>query len=125
MNGSIRQTLPFIGLLFTVIVVYSEDSFYFGQFSSRIGCGLLSEVVSHVRLFVTPWTIAYQTPLSMEFSRQGYWSGLPFLFPRDLPNPGIESGSPSLQADSSLFEPPGKHNGLLSLRFQLRSGVGE
>ena len=44
MNGSIRQTLPFIGLLFTVIVVYSEDSFYFGQFSSRIGCGLLSEV---------------------------------------------------------------------------------
>ena len=75
MNGSIRQTLPFIGLLFTVIVVYSEDSFYFGQFSSRIGCGLLSEVVSHVRLFVTPWTIAYQTPLSMEFSRQGYWSG--------------------------------------------------
>ena len=44
MNGSIRRTLPFIGLLFTVIVLYPEDSFYFGQFSSRTGCGLLSEV---------------------------------------------------------------------------------
>ena len=60
-------------------------------------------------LFEIPWTIAHQAPLSMEFSRQEYWSGLPFPSPGDLPNPGIESQSPSLQADSSLFEPSGKH----------------
>ena len=45
---------------------------------------------SHVRLFVAPWTVARQAPLSMRFSRQEYWSGLQFPFPGDLPNPGIE-----------------------------------
>ena len=58
-------------------------------------------VLSHVQLFATPWTVAHQAPLSMGFSRQGYWSGLPFPSPGDLPNPGIEPGSPALQADSS------------------------
>ena len=48
---------------------------------------------------MTPWTVAHQAPQSMEFSRQEYWSGLPFPFPGDLPNPGIEPGSPTLQAD--------------------------
>ena len=57
---------------------------------------------------VTPWTIACQDPLSMGFSRQGYWSGLPFPSPGGLPNPGIEPGSPALQADSLLTELPGK-----------------
>ena len=52
--------------------------------------------LSHVRLFATPWTVAYQAPPSMGFSRQEYWSGLPFLSPRDLPNPGIEPRSPAL-----------------------------
>ena len=47
---------------------------------------------SHVRLFVTPWTVAYQAPPSMGFSRQEYWSALLFPSPGDLPNPGIESG---------------------------------
>ena len=47
---------------------------------------------SRVRVFATPWTVAYQAPLSMRFSRQGYWSGLPFPSPRDLPNPGIDWG---------------------------------
>ena len=47
----------------------------------------------------TPWTVAFQTPLSMGFSRQEYWSGLPFLSPGDLPDPGIEPGSPAV-ADS-------------------------
>ena len=56
--------------------------------------------VSHVQLSVTPWTVARQAPLSMEFSRQDYWSGLPFPSPGDLPDPGIEPGSPALQADS-------------------------
>ena len=50
--------------------------------------------------FVTPWTVSRQAPLSMEFSRQEYWCGLPFPPPGDLPNPGIKPGSPALQADS-------------------------
>ena len=65
--------------------------------------------LSRVRLFVTPRTVAYQAPPSMEFSRQEYWSGLPFPSPGDLPNPGIEPGSPALEADALTSEPPGKH----------------
>src|SRR5574337_1098638 len=58
--------------------------------------------------FVTPWTVACQAPLSMELSRQEYWSGLPFPPPGDLPDPGIKPGSPALQADSLPSKPPGK-----------------
>ena len=54
------------------------------------------------------WTVAHQAPIFMEFSRQEYWSGQPFLSPGDLPDPGIKPGSPALQADSLLSEPPGK-----------------
>ena len=61
--------------------------------------------LSGVRLFVTPWTVARQAPLSMEFSRQEYWSGLPFASPGDLPNSGIEPGSRALQADALSSEP--------------------
>ena len=57
---------------------------------------------------VIPWTVAYQAPQSMEFSRQEYWSGLPFPSPSDLPNPGIEPGSPTLQADTLTSEALGK-----------------
>ena len=63
--------------------------------------------LSRVRLFVTPWTVAYQAPPSMGFSRQGYWSVLSFPSPGDLPDPGIEPRSPTLQADTLLSEPPG------------------
>ena len=63
--------------------------------------------LSLVRLFVTPLTVTYQAPLSMGFSRQEYWSGLPFPSPGELPNPGIEPGSPALQADALPSEPPG------------------
>ena len=59
-----------------------------------------SVCVTRVWLFATPWTIARQAPLSMKFSRQDYWSGLPFLSPGDLPDPGIEPRSPAVQADS-------------------------
>ena len=52
--------------------------------------------LGRVRLFVTPWTVAYHAPLSMGFSRQEYWSGMPFPSPEDLPNPGMEPGSPTL-----------------------------
>ena len=65
-------------------------------------------VLSCVKLFATPWTIARQAPPSMGFSRQEYWSGLPFASPGDLPDPGIEPGSPEFQADALTSEPPGK-----------------
>ena len=57
---------------------------------------------------MTPWTVAGQAPLSMESSRQEYWGGLTFPSPWDLPDPGIEPGSPELQVDSLPSEPPGK-----------------
>ena len=62
--------------------------------------------LSRVQLFATPRTVAYQAPPSLGFSRQEYWSGLPFLSPGDLPNPGIEPGSPVLQADALPSDPP-------------------
>ena len=65
------------------------------------------KLLSHVRLFATPWTVAHQALQSMEFSRQDYWSGLPFPPPGDLPNPGIEPGSPARQAGALPSEPPG------------------
>ena len=64
--------------------------------------------LSCVQLFATPWTVAYQASLSLEFSRQEYWSGLPFPLPGDLPDPGIKPGSPTLWADALPSEPPGK-----------------
>ena len=67
-----------------------------------------ARLLSHVRLFVTPWTAARQAPLSLGFSRQEYWSGLPCPPPGDLPNPGIEPRSPALQVDSLPTELPGK-----------------
>ena len=67
--------------------------------------------LSHAQLFATPWTVALQAPLSMEFSRQDYRSGLPFPSPGDLPNPGIKPSSlvsPTLASESFTTEPPGK-----------------
>ena len=69
---------------------------------------VLSCSVSHVRFFATPRTVARQAPLSMGFSRQEYWSGLPFPPPGELLNSKIEPRSPALQADSLPSEPPGK-----------------
>ena len=64
--------------------------------------------LSHVQLFATPWTVAYQASLFMGFSRQEYWSGLPFTSPGDLPDPVIEPQSPALEADALTSEPPAK-----------------
>ena len=61
--------------------------------------------LSRVRPFATPWTVAYQASPSMGFSRQEYWTGLPFPSPGDLPDPGIEPGSPVLEADALISEP--------------------
>ena len=62
------------------------------------------KLLSHVGLFAAPWTVAHQTPPSVEFSRQEYWSGLPFPFPGDLPDPGIKSRSTTMQVDALLSE---------------------
>ena len=64
--------------------------------------------LSRVQLFGTQWTGTHQAPPSMVFSRQEYWSGLLFTSPGDLPNPGIESRSPALRADTLTAELPGK-----------------
>ena len=66
------------------------------------------KLLSRVRLFAIVWAVAYQAPLSMGFSRQEYWNGLPFPSPGDLPNPGIDPRSPALQADALTSEPSGK-----------------
>ena len=71
-------------------------------------CQAKCQSLSCVQLFATPWTIANQTPLSMEFSRKEYQNGFTFPSPGDLSNPGIEPMSPTLQAGSLLSEPPGK-----------------
>ena len=67
-------------------------------------------VCAQLCLFETPWTVVHQTPLAMRFffSRQEYWSGLPFPPPGDLPNPGIEPMSPVLAGGFFTTEPPGK-----------------
>ena len=89
------------------------------------------KLLSCVRLFATPWTVYYQAPPSMGFSRQEYWSGLPFPSPGDLPDPGIEPRSPALLADALLSELPGKSlRHLLSFKtclhdllFELGQGI--
>ena len=71
-------------------------------------------MLSHIQPFLTLWTIAHQDPLSMGFSRQEYWSGLPCPSPGDLPNPGIEPGSSAFQVNSLPTEPSGKTKILLT-----------
>ena len=70
---------------------------------------IFSSVNKSCPTLATPWTIALQAPLPMGFSRQEQWSGLPFPSPGDVPNPGIEPGSPALQADSLPTELQGKN----------------
>ena len=81
------------------------------------------KLLGRVWLLVTPWTVARPASLSMKFFRQECWSGLPFPSPGDLPNPGIEPGSPTLQADALPFEPPWKSPAgkVMSLLFNMLS----
>ena len=79
---------------------------HYGPGSAKLSTG--ERLVSCVWLFVTAWTVAHQVPLSMEFSRQEYWSRLPFPSPEDLPDSGLEPRSPALQADYLLSDPLGK-----------------
>ena len=79
--------------------------------SAMIVLGLVTLVAQSCRTCwdsVDPWMMAHQAPQSMEFSRQGYWSGLTFPSPGNLPDPRIEPRFPALQVDSLLLEPPGK-----------------
>ena len=80
------------------------------------------KLLSHVRLFAIPWTVVYQVSLSMGFSRQEYWSGLPLSFPSpgDLPDPGIEPRSPTLQSGALTSEPSGKPPQKNLLKKQIR-----
>ena len=76
-------------------------------------------VLNHVQLFETPWTVAFQAPLSVEFSRQEYWSGLPFPPPGDLYHPGIKPASPASPALASPLAPPGKPISIQKASYKL------
>ena len=78
--------------------------------------------LSRVRLFATPWTVAYQAPPSMGFSWQEYWSGLPFPSPGDLSNPGIEPGFPTFQAHTLTSESPGKPDNSIEMTILSQQG---
>ena len=81
------------------ILLRKRERFYI-LWMNEWSCSVVSDSAA-------PWTVAYQA-LSMGFSRQEYWSGLPFPSPRNLPDPGIEPGSPALQADALPSKPPEK-----------------
>ena len=80
---------------------------YYNLFAYHLPSKVKVKSLSRVQLFATLWTVAYKAPQSMGFSRQEYWSGLPFPSPGDLSDPGIEPRSPALQADTLPSEPPG------------------
>ena len=90
------------------VVSFRDMSLKLLQLASLLTLSVKMKSLSRVRLFATPQTVAYQAPPSQGFSRQEYWSGLPFPSPADLPNPGIEPKSPALQTDALPSEPPGK-----------------
>jgi len=96
-------------LFFLIHWKRKENLFIWFSFIELSSVGHIS--LSHLVMsdsFETPWIVAHQAPLSMELSRQEYWSGWPFPSSGNLLNPGIELGSPTLQADPLLSEPPGK-----------------
>ena len=86
----------------------NKDTLAYSQVEEQGPLKVKMKSLSHVRLFATPWTVDYQAPPSMGFSRQEYWSGLPLPSPGNLSDSGIEPGSPALQADALPSEPPGK-----------------
>ena len=93
------ETLPRIQIVAKPFLVPTSNAFLPLKYEVNL--------LSRVQLFETSWTVAGQAPLPMGFSKQEYWSGLPFPAPGDLPNPGIEPWSPAWQADALSSEPPG------------------
>ena len=91
--------------------IYEHNKMFNKEAENIEDCFLGSQIACYVQLFATPWTAALQAPLSIGYSRQEYWDGLPFPSPRDLPDPGIESRSPALQMDSlPLVQPRSKQS---------------
>ena len=90
-------TLPLFCYFISTLVI----SIYINTEVLSVSCSVVSDSA-------TPWTVVHQAPLSVEFSRQEYWNGVPFLSPGDLPDLGIKPRSPALQANSLLSEPPGE-----------------
>ena len=117
-----RESCDSALIIFTLIVRYSYKNIRILKINVQYFKYLLcdrcymtqnrsDQWLSHVQLFATPWTVAHQTPLSVEFSRQEYWSALSFLPPGDLPNPGVKPVSLCLlhwQVDSLPLVPSGK-----------------
>ena len=95
-----HQNFLFFSIWETQILIVQHCSSFPGE-SESASCSVMSNSA-------TPWTVAHQAPLSVGFFRQEYWSELPFPSPGALPDSGIKSGSPALQADSLPSEPPGK-----------------
>ena len=95
--------LPFGWLFFLLVLKYEKGQWVHCQIKL-----FNSKSLSCIQLFMTPWTVAHQAPLSMGFSKQEYWSGLPFPSSGYLSDPGVEPRSPALQADSLPSETPGK-----------------
>ena len=101
-EGTQQQSLQGI-ILSSFITSFIQSSAYFNNLRVEwvLNCSVTSDSA-------TAWTVAYQAPLSMELWRQEYWSGLPFPFPGDLPNPGIKPESPALAGRFFTTEPPEK-----------------
>ena len=95
-NKLLKNTLTLSLMMKSHIILFPEILFL----SLYLIVYLQAQLLHLVRLFVTPWTVAHQAPLSVEFSRQEYWSRLPFPIPGDLPNSGIKLASPALPVDS-------------------------
>ena len=93
-------------LCYSELFLWGDPEWYL--FAWRAKQSIACQPLSRAWLFATPWTAAHRVPVSMRFSRQGYWSRLSFPSPGDLPSPGIEPGSPVLQTDSLLTELQGK-----------------
>ena len=108
-----------ICLVFIFPLLFSMH-FLFFIFSPRLSIYMKERLAQSCQIFVTPWTVACQVPLSLEFSRQEYWRRLPCPSPGDVPNPEIKPRSSALQADSLSSEPPNEHcfsNSKLSSRI--------
>ena len=103
-DSVLKETWSFVNIITRIAVCMM-----FEYFKEKVVVGGL--VAKSCPTLATPWTIALQAPLSMGFSRQEYWSGLPFPSPRDLLNPGIKPRSPALQADSLQLSYKGSHHG--------------
>ena len=118
-----RFALTFLSICFICPFMFDTFIAPIGNISLGMKVKVKVKSLSRVRLFATPWLVAYQASRSMGFSRQEYWSGLPFPSPGDLSDPGIDPRSPALYADALPSEPPGKssgHDKVPNILFSLR-----